>query len=91
MNRVDEFEDDIPKRDGPLKITKDTNIAELSMEYPELAEVLSEDYGLHCVGCFASSFDTIESGAQLHGMTDKEISDMVKRLKQIQQKHISPD
>lgn len=68
---------------GQLKITKETNIGELAMEYPELARVLAEDYGLHCVGCFASSFDTLEVGAQIHGMTDQEIDEMIKRLKKI--------
>ena len=68
---------------GKLKITKETNIGELAMEYPELAQVLVEDYGLHCVGCFASSFDTLEAGAQVHGMTEREIDEMIARLKRI--------
>lgn len=66
-----------------LKINKDTNIAELVMTYPHLAKILVEDYGLHCVGCFASSFDTLESGAQIHGLSDKEILAMVARLKKL--------
>lgn len=66
-----------------LTITKETNLGELAMEYPQLAEVLTEDYGLHCVGCFASSFDTIETGAQVHGMTEIEIDAMVARLKKL--------
>lgn len=69
-----------------LKITKEANIGELAMEYPELAQVLAEDYGLHCVGCFASSFDTIEAGAQVHGMTEQEIDEMIDRLKRIVRK-----
>jgi len=64
----------------PFKITKNTNLATLVAEYPELSQVLFEDYGLHCVGCFASAFDTLEAGAQIHGMSEKEINEMVKRL-----------
>jgi len=71
---------------GQLKITKETNIGELAMEYPELARVLAEDYGLHCVGCFAASFDTIETGAQIHGMDETEIDEMVDRLNKLVKK-----
>jgi hybrid cluster-associated redox disulfide protein len=69
-----------------LPITKETNLGELAMEYPQLAQVLTEDYGLHCVGCFASSFDTIETGAQVHGMTEPEIDEMIARLKKLASK-----
>lgn len=61
------------------KITKDANINEVVWKYPVAAEVLL-DYGLHCVGCFASEFDTIEMGAKLHGMEDSEIDEMVTRI-----------
>lgn len=64
------------------KITKDMNLGEVVFNYPALAEVLL-DYGLHCVGCFASSFDTIEMGAKVHGMTNEEIDEMVTRLNEV--------
>ena len=50
--------------------------------YPETAEVFLA-YGLHCVGCFASSFDSITAGAQIHGMGLNEIEDMVKEVNYI--------
>lgn len=64
------------------KITKHANLADLLFKYPEIAEVLL-DYGLHCVGCFASSFDTLEAGAKVHGMTDEEVDEMVNRLNEV--------
>ncbi|HSX39270.1 MAG TPA: DUF1858 domain-containing protein [Candidatus Saccharimonadales bacterium] len=64
------------------KIRKDMNLAEVVFKYPKLAEVLL-DYGLHCVGCAANSFDTIEMGSRVHGMTDEEINDMVVRLNEV--------
>lgn len=63
-----------------LKIDKDTNLGAISQTYPELAEVLQADYGLHCVGCFAAGFDTLEMGAKVHGYDDKDVVKMVKRL-----------
>ncbi len=64
------------------KITKDANLGEVVFKHPQLAEILL-DYGLHCVGCFASSMDTIEMGAKVHGMTAGEIDEMVERLNEV--------
>ncbi len=58
------------------------NLAEVIFKYPDAAEVFT-DYGMHCVGCFASSFDTIEAGAKVHGFTDKEIDEMVERVNEV--------
>ena len=58
-------------------------MGELVRIYPELAAVLQEDYGLHCVGCMAADFDSLEQGAKVHGFSDKEIDKMVKKLNQI--------
>lgn len=61
------------------KITKKTNIASLISEHPEAADVLMA-FGLHCVGCFASHFDTIEEGAKVHEMLEEEIDEMIEEL-----------
>ena len=61
------------------RIRKDSNLAEVVFKYPLAAEILL-DYGLHCVGCFANSFDTIEMGAKVHGMSDQEINEIVDRI-----------
>jgi hybrid cluster-associated redox disulfide protein len=61
------------------KITKDSNLAEVIYKYPKTVEVLI-DYGLYCAGCFASVYDTIEAGAKVHGLSDKEIEEMVERV-----------
>jgi hybrid cluster-associated redox disulfide protein len=49
------------------KITKDMLIGEVVKKYPETIEVFF-NYDLHCVGCVAAEFDTIESGAMIHGV-----------------------
>lgn len=64
------------------KITKDDNLSEVVFKYPQLAEILL-DYGLHCVGCFASSVESIEMGAKVHGMNGEEVSEMVDRLNEV--------
>ena len=62
-----------------MKITKETNIAKLLNEFPETAGVF-EEYNLHCVGCMAASFDSIEHGAVLHGISPEEIDNLVEDL-----------
>lgn len=62
-----------------VTITKEMNLGEVVFKYPEAAEVLT-DYGLSCVGCFASSFDTIEQGAKIHQLSDEEMQEMIDRI-----------
>lgn len=63
-----------------MQITKKTNIAKLVKKQPKIARILVEDYGLHCVGCMGAAFETLEQGAKAHGMSEKEIREMVKEL-----------
>lgn len=65
-------------------ITKEMNLADVIFKWPQTAEVFT-DYGLHCVGCIASGFDTIEMGAQVHQLTDEEIEEMVSRANEVAQ------
>lgn len=62
------------------------NLGELVEMYPALVPVLLEDYGLHCAGCFAASFDTLEEGARVHGFSNQEIDKMVTKLNQLVKK-----
>ena len=65
-----------------IVITRDMNLGEVVFKYPEAAEVLT-DYGLSCVGCFASSFDTIEQGAKIHQLSDEELEEMIERINEV--------
>jgi len=62
-------------------ITKDMLLGDVVARYPQAAEVMLE-YGLHCVGCFANAYDTVEVGAKVHGMSDEEIEKMVHDVNQ---------
>lgn len=55
-------------------------IGEVIEAYPELAEVLAEDFGFHCLGCFAAGMETLEQGAEVHGMGEEEVEEMIKTL-----------
>lgn len=69
-------------KEEKMVVTKDSNLGQIIIKHPEAAEVLL-DYGLHCVGCFASSFDTLEMGAKIHGMSDEEVAEMVERVNEV--------
>lgn len=65
------------------KVTRNMVIGELLQNNPSRATKLSEtmlSYGLHCVGCHANVFDTIENGCRLHGMSEETIDRLVKDL-----------
>lgn len=60
--------------DGPIK--RDMLLGEVVQKYPKAAFVFMQ-YGLHCVGCAVSSYETIEQGASGHGMPEEMIDEMV--------------
>lgn len=61
------------------KITKDMTIGELVQKYPSTVEILLAE-GVHCIGCGASYWETIEQGLAGHGKNEEEISAVVKKL-----------
>ncbi|MBN1501473.1 MAG: DUF1858 domain-containing protein [Spirochaetes bacterium] len=60
-------------------INKDMTFGELLDKYPDKAPILGA-YGLHCIGCHIAVFETIEQGAQAHGLDDAQIEEMLKKL-----------
>jgi len=65
------------------KITKEMPIAEILDSFPDKAMLISEillDFGIHCVGCGASSFETLEEGVLGHGYSEEELDKLVSDL-----------
>ncbi len=63
-----------------MEISKKTNISELIAKHPETAEILSKA-GLGCIGCVMAQFETIEQGCRAHGLSDKEVNELIKKIK----------
>ena len=61
-----------------MKITKKTKLSEL-VENEKAVEALSR-IGLSCMGCPMAMQETLEEGCKAHGMSDKEIEELVGRL-----------
>jgi len=63
------------------KITKDMSFRETLEKYPETVDIFFK-HGMHCIGCIAASFETIEQGAIAHGIdVDKLIKDLNNAIK----------
>lgn len=60
-------------------VTRDTTIGEVVQRWPKSAFIMFE-YGLHCVGCHVSAFETIEEGCKGHGMPEEVIDELVEEL-----------
>jgi hybrid cluster-associated redox disulfide protein len=60
-------------------ITKDSPLSEILERYPNTAVILT-GYGLHCVGCHFSQFDTLKSAIEIHGMDQETFDLMLKDL-----------
>ena len=60
-------------------ITKKNKISEVLENSENAAEILFKS-GLACIGCPMTMQETLEDGCKAHGMSDKEIDDLVGRL-----------
>jgi len=60
-------------------ITGKTKLSELLGKEPKAAEILFEA-GMACVGCPIAMQETLEQGCLAHGMTKKQINELIKRL-----------
>jgi len=67
-------------------ITRDMTIEEIFSRFPRKSQKLGQEItnsGLHCVGCHASTWETLEAGMLGHGYTEEEINHLVERLNEI--------
>jgi len=71
------------KKKNKLKITGKTKLGDIVEKYPKAADILADKYQLHCIGCFAAAFETLEEGAKAHGMSKKEIGELLKEINKI--------
>ena len=61
------------------KITKEMSFSEVLEKYPETAPIMLK-HGLHCIGCHAAAFESIEQGCTAHGMKEEDIGKMIKEM-----------
>jgi iron-sulfur cluster assembly accessory protein len=67
-------------------IHRHMTIENILMDFPTKAMALSEamaNAGLHCVGCGAATFETLEQGVFGHGFTEEELQSLLAELNSI--------
>lgn len=73
------------------KITRQMTIEDILGMFPYKAQRLSQEItnaGLHCVGCHAAVWETLEAGMYTHGKTDAQIDELVRRLNALLEEEI---
>ncbi len=63
-----------------MKITKEMTIEQVIRLQPRTIEVFMK-HGMHCIGCHAATWETIQETAFTHGIED--IEGMVKELNEV--------
>jgi hybrid cluster-associated redox disulfide protein len=71
------------KKEKHMKTTKNTLISEAINANPKTAQIMLE-HGLYCLGCGRAQNETIEQGAKAHGMTDKQIKELLSEINEAQ-------
>jgi iron-sulfur cluster assembly accessory protein len=68
------------------QISREMTIDDIFKKFPQKSQKLAQEMtntGLHCVGCSASTWETLEAGMYSHGHSDTEIDSLIKRLNTI--------
>jgi len=68
------------------KITKETTIGDIVEKYPQVVDTLT-GFGVHCVGCHVSPFESLEMGFKGHGMSDEKVNEAVIKLNEVIEKN----
>lgn len=68
------------------QISREMTIEDIFSKFPQKSQKLAQEItnsGLHCVGCQAATWETLEAGMLSHGFREEEIDDLVDRLNAI--------
>ena len=64
------------------KIKKNMKLGEIVEKYPGTIEVFFK-YNLQCAGCYAAGFESLEEGANAHGIKGKKFEELLKELNKV--------
>lgn len=76
------------------KISRSMTIEDIFAKFPHKSQKLAQEItntGLHCVGCQASTWETLEAGMLGHSYTEEQIDALVGRLNAILEEESDPD
>lgn len=62
-------------------ITRNSLIGDVLREYPDAIEIFL-DYGISCVGCHISEYETLEQGILGHGFTEEDLEGIIREIQE---------
>ncbi len=68
------------------QITTEMTINEIFEKFPHKSQHLAQELtnsGLHCVGCHAATWETLEAGVLGHGKSQEELEELLNKLNSI--------
>lgn len=65
-----------------MEVTRQTIIGDIVRKYPFSVEIFM-DYGVHCVGCHVSDFETLEQGILGHGFSEGELLELIDEINEM--------
>jgi iron-sulfur cluster assembly protein len=74
------------KQETQQLISRDTIISNILLIRPTKSALLTEmllDFGIHCVGCGASSIETLGQGVLGHGYTEEQLDKLIADLNKV--------
>jgi iron-sulfur cluster assembly accessory protein len=76
-------QENLAEKKSKTAINRNMTIDQILGMFPYKAQRLSQEItnaGLHCIGCHAATWETLEAGMLGHGMNEEAIERLVKRL-----------
>lgn len=76
------------------EISREMTIEEILSSFPDKSQKLAQEItnaGLHCVGCQAATWETLEAGMLGHGFAEEEIDNLVVRLNGVLKEKVELD
>jgi iron-sulfur cluster assembly accessory protein len=70
-------------QDTAERVSKEMTIEGIFSRFPHKSQKLAQEMtnsGLHCVGCGAAVWETLEAGMLSHGFSPEDVDDMVDKL-----------
>ncbi len=75
------------------RVVREMTIEEIFTRFPHKSQRLAQEItnaGLHCVGCQAATWETLEAGMLGHGFPEAAVDQLVERLNAILQEESDP-
>jgi len=67
------------KKETKQLVTKGMLIGDIAVKYPKAVPIMFK-FGMHCIGCGMTAYESLEQGCLAHGMSNEEIDKLVEKI-----------